>query len=221
MKKVILATAIALCTTSAFAADTAVLKVKGTLTNAACTAELGNGGIFDYGTIRLGELSATENNVIGEKELPISINCSSPTKVGFSIADNRSESNARLPVDAGSKTGVTAAYFTYGVGKTAGGVNIGNYVMWMKDVTANGETVDGIVHNLDWTDQSKWVLSVTPRSDAFSITSFAAPGTTIPLAITSVTFNMATNLVIHDTATLAITDDTPLDGQNTLTLVYL
>ena len=32
MKKVILATAIALCTTSAFAGETAVLKVQGTLT---------------------------------------------------------------------------------------------------------------------------------------------------------------------------------------------
>ncbi|HDT6029437.1 TPA: hypothetical protein QHD00_004175 [Enterobacter cloacae subsp. cloacae] len=41
MKKIILATAIALSTTSAFAAGTAVIKVKGTLTNAACTAELG------------------------------------------------------------------------------------------------------------------------------------------------------------------------------------
>lgn len=39
MKKIILATAIALSTTSAFAAGTAVIKVKGTLTNAACTAE--------------------------------------------------------------------------------------------------------------------------------------------------------------------------------------
>jgi len=40
MKKVILATAIALCTTSAFAAETAVLKVKGVLTSSACSVEL-------------------------------------------------------------------------------------------------------------------------------------------------------------------------------------
>ncbi|WP_256872505.1 DUF1120 domain-containing protein, partial [Enterobacter cloacae] len=73
MKKVILATAIAFSTTSVFAAGTAVIQVKGTLTNAACTAELGNGGVIDYGYIRLGELSETSNNKIGQKQIPVAI----------------------------------------------------------------------------------------------------------------------------------------------------
>lgn len=41
MKKLLLATVVALASTSAFADSTAVMKVKGTLTNSACTAELG------------------------------------------------------------------------------------------------------------------------------------------------------------------------------------
>ncbi|MGC8400749.1 hypothetical protein ACP3P6_07590 [Enterobacter mori] len=41
------------------------------------------------------------------------------------------------------------------------------------------------------------------------------------MAITTANFNFVTNLVIWDTSTLAITDDTALDGQNTMTLVYL
>ena len=116
MKKIILATAIALSTTSAFAAETAVLKVKGTLTNAACTAELGNGGIVDYGYIRLGELSNTSNNKIGQKQIPVTINCTAPTKVGFTITDNRGDSNAQLPVDIGGNMNQTAKYYTYGIG---------------------------------------------------------------------------------------------------------
>lgn len=220
MQKTLLATAIVLYTTSALAADTAVLKVKGTLTNAACTAELGNGGIIDYGTIRLGELSATENNVIGQKQIPVAINCSSATKVGFTVIDNRSDSNAQLPTDGESTPGMTTSYYTYGIGRTAGGVKMGNYTMWLTDITANGDTVDGIGRNKDWIE-TQWSRSVTPRSDGYSIQGFATTGTTTPLAITSVTFNLVTNLVIRDTATLAITDDTPLDGQNTLTLVYL
>ncbi|MGK8543451.1 DUF1120 domain-containing protein [Enterobacter cloacae] len=95
MKKVILATAIAISTTSVFASGTTVMQVKGTLTNAACTAELGNGGIIDYGYIRLGELSETSNNEIGQKQIPVTINCTAPTKVGFSITDNRADSNAQ------------------------------------------------------------------------------------------------------------------------------
>lgn len=220
MKKVILATAIALSTSSAFAAETAVLKVTGTLTNAACTAELGNGGVIDYGYIHLGELSATANNKIGQKQIPVTINCTAPTKVGFTITDNRSDSNPQLPVDIDTNVNQANKYYTYGVGTTAEGVKIGDYGMWMTDVTADGNTVDSIVHNNDWS-ATTWNRSVVPRSDTFSTTSFATTGTTTPVAITTATFNFVTNLTIRDTATLAITDDTALDGQNTMTLVYL
>ncbi|AUY41322.1 DUF1120 domain-containing protein [Leclercia adecarboxylata] len=220
MKKVILATAIALCTTSAFAAETAVLKVKGVLTNSACSVELSQGNVFDYGTIHLGGLDADKNNVLGQKQLPVSITCTAATKVGFTITDNHGDSNARLPVDVNTTTNVTDAYYTYGVGKTAGGVNIGNYSMWMTDVVADGNTVDPIVQNNDWTD-GHWVKGSVPRSDTVTTTSFATTGTKEPLAITAATFNFVTNLVIQKTKTLAITDDTPFEGQSTMTLVYL
>lgn len=82
MKKVLLATALSLCVTSAFAANpTAVLKVKGTLTNAACTPTLSNGGTVDYGTINLGNLSATAVNQLGQKNIDLTINCTAATKV--------------------------------------------------------------------------------------------------------------------------------------------
>jgi len=220
MKKVILATAIALCTTSAFAGETAELKVKGLLTNSACSVEMDKGGVINYGTIHLGSLSADKNNVIGKNQLPVSITCTAATKVGFTITDNHADSNARLPVDVNTTTNVTDAYYTYGVGKTAGGVNIGNYSMWMADVTANGNTVDPIVQNKDWS-ASTWIKSSTPRSDTFTTTSFATTGTIEPIAITAATFNFVTNLVIQGTNTLAITDDTPFEGQATMTLVYL
>ncbi|KAE9854141.1 DUF1120 domain-containing protein, partial [Escherichia coli] len=144
MKKIILATAIALSTTSAFAADTAVMKVAGTLTSSACTAELGNGGIVDYGYIRLGELSDTSNNKLGQKQIPVTINCTAPTKVGFTIMDNRGDSNAQLPVDIGGNMNQTAKYYTYGVGMTNAGKKIGNYGMWMTDTTVDGKSVDSV-----------------------------------------------------------------------------
>ncbi|EMG9277318.1 DUF1120 domain-containing protein [Enterobacter cloacae] len=218
MKKVILATAIALSTASAFAADTAVMKVAGTLTNAACTAELGNGGVVDYGYIRLGELSDTNNNKLGQKQIPVTINCTAPTKVGFTITDNRSDSNAQLPVDIDGNMNITAKYYTYGVGMTNEGKKIGNYGMWMTGITVDGKSVDSIGQNHDW---SVWKKTGIPRSDAFQTIAFADTGTTTPMAITTANFNFVTNLVIWDTSTLAITDDTALDGQNTMTLVYL
>ena len=73
MKKLLVATVLSLCVSSAFAAETAVLKVTGTLTNSACTPELSNGGVVDYGIIRLGELSSTSNNQLGQKEIGLTI----------------------------------------------------------------------------------------------------------------------------------------------------
>lgn len=220
MKKVILATAIAISTTSVFASGTAVMQVKGTLTNAACTAELGNGGVIDYGYIRLGELSETSNNEIGQKQIPVAINCTAPTKVGFSITDNRTDSNAQLPVDLEGTTNETEIFYTYGVGMTNDGQKIGNYGMWMTDVTVDGKTADSIAQNHDWPSTS-WKKTIIPRSDAYSTVTFAETGTITPVAIMTANFNFVTNLVIGDTSTLAITDDTSLDGQNTMTLVYL
>ncbi|EKI0251250.1 DUF1120 domain-containing protein [Enterobacter asburiae] len=220
MKKVILATLVALASASAFAEPTAVLKVHGTLTNSACTAEMGNGGVIDYGYIRLGELSATSNNKLGQKQIPVTITCSAATKVGFTISDNRGDSNAQLPVDIGGNLNQSVKYYTYGVGNTTEGVKIGNYGMWMTDVAADGKTVDPIANNHDWASTS-WKKTGIPRSDAFQTIAFADTGTTTPLAITNATFNFNTNLIIRDTTTLAITDDTALDGQATMTLVYL
>lgn len=220
MKKVILASLIALASASAFAEPTAVLKVHGTLTNSACSPSIGNGGVIDYGYIRLGELSELENNNLGQKQVPVTITCNAPTKVGFTILDNRGDSNAQLPVDIGGNLNQSQKYYTYGVGTTTEGVKIGNYGMWMSDVTADGNRVDPIANNHDW-NPDLWKKSGIPRSDAFSTIAFAATGTTAPLAITTANFNFVTNLTIRDTTALAITDDTPLDGQATMTLVYL
>ena len=102
MKKVLLATALSLCVTSAFAANpTAVLKVKGTLTNAACTPTLSNGGTVDYGTINLGTLSATAVNQLGQKNIDLTINCTTATKVSWNMVDDRKDSNAKLEVEIG------------------------------------------------------------------------------------------------------------------------
>ena len=200
MKKVLLATALSLCVTSAFAANpTAVLKVKGTLTNAACTPTLSNGGTVDYGTINLGNLSATAVNQLGQKNIDLTINCTAATKVSWNMVDDRKDSNAKLEVENGMFGGdsQTSESQLYGVGKTAGAtpVSIGSYSMFVKtdSVVADGATVDPIYQQ----------------------------GSLAPLAFETATFPLVTSLAIQDTTTLAITDDTQLDGQVTISLRYL
>ncbi len=70
MKKVFLISALSLATlmSNAHAADTTLLKVKGLLTNAACTPALDQVGVADYGRIYLGDLSSTATNQLGKKK---------------------------------------------------------------------------------------------------------------------------------------------------------
>ncbi|MCU6280360.1 DUF1120 domain-containing protein [Enterobacter quasiroggenkampii] len=225
MKKVLLATALSLCVTSAFAADpSAVLKVKGTLTNAACTPVLSNGGTVDYGTINLGDLSATATNQLGQKNIDLTINCTAATKVSWNMVDDRADSNAGLTVANGLFGGgsIGAAGQTYGVGKTTGGVNIGTYSLFVKadSVTADGAAVDPIYQQ---NATGNWTKTTNGSTQGSHIRDFtvASTGTLDPLAFQTATFPLATSLAVQNTATLAITDDTQLDGQLTISLRYL
>lgn len=217
MKKTLIAAALMVCAGSAFADPTAVLKVQGKLTNAACTPELSNGGEVDYGYIHLGSLSATEVNQLGEKKIDLAINCTVATKVALTANDNRTDSNAKVTV-AGSGGG-SVSYFQYGVGKTAGDVNIGDYLVLTNDnPVVDGETGALIARN---NNEEIWRQPSGIRSDGVTLVTVAKTGTTEPLAFTTATIPLTIVLAIQATDTLAITDDTNIDGQTTITLEYL
>jgi type 1 fimbria pilin len=227
MKKVFLITVLSLCITSAFAAETAVLKVTGTLTNSACTPELSNGGVVDYGMIRLGELSATTVNQLGHKDIGLTINCTAATKVSWNMVDDRATTRASIPIEdrnfAGDD-GISSDSQMYGVGLTGGGVKIGNYSMFVKvdSVTADGQSVDPIYMQTG-SGATTWVKSTNGSTQGENWRDFtvAATGTTDPLAFQTATFPLTTSLAIQSTDKLAITDDTKLDGQLTISLNYL
>lgn len=126
MKKIFIATAVALSLSAAAQAaeSTAVLKVTGVLTNDACTPALDGGGVVDFGTKYINELSATETNQLGHKDVNLTINCTTPTKVSWRITDDRIDSVVRLTITGGAWSGDETAWAysqVFGVGKTAGG----------------------------------------------------------------------------------------------------
>ncbi|UDG00687.1 DUF1120 domain-containing protein [Enterobacter cloacae] len=226
MKKIFCIAALSLCIGSAYAAETSVMKVTGTLTNSACTPELDGGGVIDYGTIRLGELSSATDNQLGQKSINLAINCSAPTKVGWTMVDDRSSTTASgIIIQNAFITGATTESgdnnWTFGVGKTAEGVKIGAYSGFVQtgSVTADGASAT-LIHQQqggsNWTACNNCYLQSTVRT--YSV---AAKGTSQPVAFTTATFPLKTSLAIEDTATLGITDDTPLDGQLTISLTYL
>jgi len=226
MKKILLATALSLCVSSAFAAETAVLKVTGTLTNSACTPELSNGGVVDYGKINMGTLSSSAASQLGHKNIDLTINCSAATKVSWNVVDDRADSQAGIVVQDALANGGSQSVPSqlFGLGKTAGNVKIGDYAMYVNvdSVTADGKSVDAIFTETGAgdTNWNEYVTGVVQGENARDVT-VATTGTTAPLAFQTATFPLTTSLAIQDTTTLAITDDTPLDGQLTISLRYL
>lgn len=225
MKKVLLVTMLALCINSAFAADTAVMKVQGNLTNSSCTPELSNGGTVDYGTISLAGLSATDINQLGKRDFTLTITCVTPTKIAFSTTDDRNGTAPLVKVINGRNGGgdVVDGDKLFGVNKTADGVNIGNYSIYVNETSMQIDGKRGIfVYSSD--NGSSWanlgVGEILYNRNRISTVAASAQNVA-PLAFSTAVIPMTTALAIQGTDTLAITDDTPIDGQATFTLIYL
>lgn len=236
MKKVILAAAIAVATSAACADSSVVMKVQGKMNNASCTPELSNGGSINFGTIALDQLSPTQTNQMGQKDMSLTIRCPSPTKVAWSIADNKEDSNAaahlsssefyiRDAMDNGNDA--WGAGTTYGVGKTDAGENIGAYAISTRinEVTANGMPAQVIYApaytnakgEYMWRNLSTGVIA----NGNAEIETATTPGKMAPLAVTNVVYPFKVSLAIVNTNRLTTTDEAQLSGETTITLIYL
>ncbi|EPF0315808.1 DUF1120 domain-containing protein [Enterobacter chuandaensis] len=236
MKKMLLATLIAMASSAALADSSVVMKVQGKMNNASCTPQLSNGGSIDFGTIALDQLSPTQTNQMGHKDMSLTINCPSATKVAWSIADNKEDSNAANDLsssefyirDAKDNGGdVFGAGTTYGVGTTAAGDKIGAYAISTRvnDITANGIPAQAIYApaytnsngEYMWRNLSSGVIA----NGNAEIQTVTKPGYNSPLAITNVVFPFKVSLAIVNTDRLSTTDEAQLSGETTITLVYL
>lgn len=219
---------------SAFAADTVDLKVKGVLGTTACTPALSNDGIVDFGRLKMSTLSATDVNQLGKKEITLTITCDAAMAVGVSSMDGRSSSRQALLISQGTSNNVNinSGAWEYGLGQTDGGVKLGAYTITSAHTDGSGVTLDGVAADMivqktagASTTSTDWrnVVSISTgfRPDGTEVWSFAAKGTLVPKAFKVAVLPLRVNAAIQDTTTLAITDDTNLDGLTTLSLVYL
>ncbi|MFH7927156.1 DUF1120 domain-containing protein [Enterobacter roggenkampii] len=236
MKKVLLATLIAMTSTAALADGSIVMKVQGKMNHASCTPELSNGGSIDFGTIALDQLSPTQTNQMGQKDMSLTINCPSATKVAWSIADNKEDSNAANDLsssefyirDAKDNGGdVYGSGTTYGVGTTAAGDKIGAYAISTRvnEITANGMPAQAIYAPAYVNSKGEYMWrnltsGVIANGNAEIMTA-TKPGYTAPLAITNVVYPFKVSLAIVNTNRLSTTDEAQLSGETTITLVYL
>lgn len=207
---------------SAFAADTTILKVQGTLIMGSCTPSLPSDGVVDFGAIPVDSLSDTAVNQLGQKDITLTLTCTSPTKVAWSVIDDRSDSVIDTQPEVDTQPGTPLTEF--GLGKTADGVKLGSYIVSARN---NGQAIiDGIAGVLSFSEDngSTWTLGsnggVYFHPDGNRLITFSNAQDE-PVAFKVASDQLTVGASVQNTTTLAITDDTPLDGQATISLKYL
>lgn len=215
------------------AATDANLTVKGTFTPAACTPELSNSGVVDYGAMNSSVLvrptSGSTLVQLGKKSITLTVSCDAATSVGIIAQDNRASSKVSLSTSAyiadympGQNMTNTNAVFGLG---TVNNVKIGAYtVTAAKDgVTADGAAVDMIVKDTDvsdsaWKSASKGALYYP---DTTRIVTVAETGKTTPILFKDLVMPLDIVSAVQDNGVLGAGTKIELDGNATLSLVYL
>ncbi|MBY4818923.1 DUF1120 domain-containing protein [Burkholderia contaminans] len=164
----------------------------------ACSITLGNGGIFDFGNVSLTEID--QDSYSNSRDVPLTINCPSQTRIGVKAIDNRKES--------------AAASRGFGVGNPA----IGGYGI---DPERNISEADGrkvyVIHR----SGDYWYRTDDPTRWPSTTISWTANGLG-PVAFRTMTTTLGVNVYLHDIReNMAHVDVLEIDGSATLELVYL
>jgi len=194
------------------AGPTATLQVKGTITPAACTPTLANGGIVDFGATSSSEITSGANFPLGSKDIGLNITCTGATKMMFSVTDNRSDSAVAVTQ--------YPANYTLGLGKTTDDKSIGGYAITYNTLMVDGEAGTVIIS----TDTVNWRTSdssIAFLSNGNAVTSFAKAGESVPTAFEQATINVRISEPALSKEMKNITEVQNLDGNATLNFSYL
>ncbi|EOC1315359.1 DUF1120 domain-containing protein [Cronobacter turicensis] len=229
-KKAILACAFVMTVVgTAQAADSVDLKVTGKLVKGSCAPALENGGVVDFGNIPLENLSKTNVNQLGRRNINLTITCDTAIPVAWQAVDNKHTSVQDISVTNGLYDGSAcfASDNHFGLGKTAGNVNIGDYCVI---VNKDAMTVDGVkavftqtnykVSNGAWSTLSGGDV-LNGVNGQWRYISASEEGSTAPVPGKVFVYPLVISAAVQGTDTLAVTDNTPLDGSATISLVYL
>jgi hypothetical protein len=208
-KKVLLGSLLAFSASSAFAIDTADLRVIGTIAPTACIPTFAGGGVIDYGVIPTASLSPTVATPLQVRPVSYTISCDAPIAIGTSWTDSRTSSAV-----GGGNT-------AFGLGMQ-GAASIGRYTIAQpagSGATGDGNPVDLIGRGT----AGVWVAVVggVQTNSGQVIQSYAAPGTLVPAAYSTYTGTFDVAPIIHPTSTLDMSNSITLDGLSTMTVRYL
>ncbi|MBR8313182.1 DUF1120 domain-containing protein [Burkholderia dolosa] len=190
-------------------AQSADLSVKGSITPAACSIQLGNNGEVDHGDIPSNTLSPGKPTDLPTQHVPLAISCDGATRFAIAFTDNRS----------GTAWGTGPNVF--GLGE-AGGGKIGGYRLQFDpdSFTGDGATIASYQQSID--NGESWLSGNTLPVQPDTWVGFSGGADDSgPAAFRQVTGPLRVSTVIAPADELPATDDVPLDGSATLELKYL
>lgn len=231
MQKAVLALAVLATISLPVMAESIDVRVIGTITPSACTPQISGGGTVDYGAIKPETLSADEYTVLAEKQLDFSITCDAPAKVAIKAINGRPDSLAGATEGATSGAGVVPVDL-YGTSASIAGVGLGldngakvggySIALTPSTVQVDNENVDSLRSN---DDTASWKTASTTggifNSASQRYVSWAATGTTEPVAFETMSGKLNIRAYINKTSELDLTKPVALDGLTTIELVYL
>lgn len=234
INKTLLATFLAAIAGQAMAeGDSVDIKVRGQFVPAACTTTVSGGATVDYGTIKAETIAQDDFTMLPVKNLNLSIACEAPMKIALHTTDMRAGSAVALTGKSWNVKAQGGAYdasdsdLGLGLGK-AGDKNIGSWAMWMEPdaIKADGNAVDVIAVNgfpaateSAWAKPSSGTTWLAQNGDAYK--SWAATGTTTPIALTTLSGTLSVQAGINKGSELDLTKTVTLDGMATIQVFYL
>ncbi|MBZ9781435.1 DUF1120 domain-containing protein [Pseudomonas sp. REP124] len=184
-------------------ASTTDLTLTGTITPAACTPNLSEGGVVDLGKISKSDLNLTGNTVVGTQTMYLNVSCVSPAKFALRSIDN--------------KAGTPSNRDWYGLGLTEAGEKIGFLIPIMKSTLADGQTAQSII---SWDNGAVWTGHHHLRPNL--LISAAAPSDhSTPIPVQDLALELALTTYIARADSLTLTDEVNVDGSVTFEMKYL
>lgn len=191
-------------TTSAFAASSVDLTVKGLITPSACTPNLP--GAVDFGKISAKDLSQESQTLLEVKTLQLTVSCEASTLFGINPVDNRAGSSMR----AGA----------YGLGLINGTEKLGRYYITLRNPVTDIPSI-----MLTMLTDGRW--SELYEDDAvepnrlFAFGDFNGESGWAPHPLKNAAVEIVLNTAIAPAKDLTLTNEVALDGSATLEVKYL
>ena len=200
-------------TSAVQAASIVDLAVTGLITPTACTPQLSDGAVIDYGKISQQDLKVDRSTRLPVKPLHVNIACNAPNRFALRMHDNRDGS------------AMVNSEIYYGLGLDHSGNRIGLYSMTFDplqtvvDSTAQAYGTESTTGGLAWRTANLNTIEIGANSYlGFTETKDSVAG---PSAIQVLISTVKVEAVINARQNLDLSTDTPLDGSATLEVLYL